>query len=428
MAIKTYNDQNFVAIANAIRSKSKNPTTYKPSEMAAAISAIESGFELLPQDTVSGAISNFPDGSDGYPVVELIANIEPKQSGSGDPAPDNVRPISGFTAMNISKKGKNFFDNALFPKTITENNYYAQFQSNLGIDNPLYMPEIRIIQGIPYTLSFDIACSVEPFNVSIGIGDGRYLRDLTTKSNQTSGRVFVTFTLTAEIAAQYGNILSIRMPRFNNQTTFTATLSNIQVEIGSSNTDYEPYAAPEVKTISWESEAGTVYGGYLNVTTGELTVDTVKIRAYKTDFGDKISATIDYRQSLPAYSSNLAPTASGVDWSLARTQQKCDKAKIANPNTETTYGTMIGVIYTLGIAPDNASVRISDALYQTFSSDNDYVEFSYKLTTPQTYQLDPEEVKTLLGVNNIYADTGNVSLTYRADVDLYIAKKIAEGA
>ena len=82
MAIKTYNDQNFVAIANAIRSKNGETTQYKPSEMAAAISAIETALEVLPQDTVSGAIANFPDGSNNYPVVELIADIDYKQEGS----------------------------------------------------------------------------------------------------------------------------------------------------------------------------------------------------------------------------------------------------------------------------------------------------------------------------------------------------------
>ena len=56
------------------------------------------------------------------------------------------------------------------------------------------------------------------------------------------------------------------------------------------------------------------------------------------------------------------------------------------------------------------------------------IQFAIAIATPEVYNLDPEEVKTLLGVNNIYADTGDVEVTYRADIDLYIAKKIAEGA
>ena len=38
----------------------------------------------------------------------------------------------------------------------------------------------------------------------------------------------------------------------------------------------------------------------------------------------------------------------------------------------------------------------------------------YELATPQTYQLEPNEIYTLDGVNNVYVDTGNVTVTYIA--------------
>jgi hypothetical protein len=44
---------------------------------------------------------------------------------------------------------------------------------------------------------------------------------------------------------------------------------------------------------------------------------------------------------------------------------------------------------------------------------------------PQTYQLTPQEVKTLLGYNNI-SSTGTVDVIYHADTKLYIDKRIAE--
>ena len=40
------------------------------------------------------------------------------------------------------------------------------------------------------------------------------------------------------------------------------------------------------------------------------------------------------------------------------------------------------------------------------------------LATPQVYQLEPQEIRTLLGTNNIWADCGNVSVEYRADPTL----------
>lgn len=305
MAIKTYNDQNFVAIANAIRSKSKNPTTYKPSEMAAAISAIESGFELLPQDTVSGAIANFPDGSNNYPVVELVANIDYKQEGS--------------TECNISKQGKNLFDknNANIVTGYIGTSAFSEGNANA---KTIYIP---ITPGVTYTVSktagqrFQIATSnVIPTNGAT----------YTSRQSQSGSTTSLTITAGSNDTYLWAWIFLAG----TDTGTLEDMVNSVQIEVGSTATAYEPYSAPEVKTISWESEAGTVYGGTLNVTTGELT--------------------------------------------------------------------------------------------STLDSSGD------PLPTPEVYQLEPEEVKTLLGVNNIYADTGNVSVTYRADIDLYIAKKIAEGA
>jgi hypothetical protein len=39
------------------------------------------------------------------------------------------------------------------------------------------------------------------------------------------------------------------------------------------------------------------------------------------------------------------------------------------------------------------------------------IQFVYDLATPQTYQLTPQEVTTLIGENTVWADTGDVSVT-----------------
>lgn len=51
--------------------------------------------------------------------------------------------------------------------------------------------------------------------------------------------------------------------------------------------------------------------------------------------------------------------------------------------------------------------------------------FVYPLATPHTYQLTPEEVKTILGQNNIFTDCGDVTVQYRADTKLYIDKVVS---
>ena len=48
----------------------------------------------------------------------------------------------------------------------------------------------------------------------------------------------------------------------------------------------------------------------------------------------------------------------------------------------------------------------------------------YELATPQTIQLTPQGVYALLGQNNVWADSGAVEVVYKADVGLYIDKKL----
>ena len=52
-------------------------------------------------------------------------------------------------------------------------------------------------------------------------------------------------------------------------------------------------------------------------------------------------------------------------------------------------------------------------------------QLCYELATPQTYQLDPQTIDLLLGQNNVWTDCGSVEVTYKADVGLYIDKKLS---
>lgn len=86
MSLVTIDDSYLTAIGNAIRAKNGATTTYKPSEMAAAISAIESGDSGLLlsaywNDTLTGAISDdtiikIPyNAFDPYPNVGIKREI-----------------------------------------------------------------------------------------------------------------------------------------------------------------------------------------------------------------------------------------------------------------------------------------------------------------------------------------------------------------
>lgn len=56
-------------------------------------------------DTASGAIASFTPDATVPNLLNVSVNIEPVQAGSGDPSPDNVRPISGWDSVDIMRSG-----------------------------------------------------------------------------------------------------------------------------------------------------------------------------------------------------------------------------------------------------------------------------------------------------------------------------------
>ena len=214
-----------------------------------------------------GAVASFADGTD-LPLKSLLVNIEPVQSGSGDPSPSNISPISGWSAVTIK-----------------------------------------------------------------------------------------------------------------NGSTTSATIS-----LGC-----------------------TVYGGMLNVPTGELVV-THRIRHITSSASFSTSTNAVYMSCLDLVkSSNYVP------------KIICDKLTTATKNS----GSM-GVYTVTGYNDPNNTYPTQNWLYfrvaQTMSvtvmknwlDEVGGIDVAYELATPITYQLDPQTVRSLVGQNNIFADTGNTSLDYWA--------------
>ena len=70
-------------------------------EVSELKSAIDGKAPCIFRDA-SGDIVSFEDGANGMPLKSCVVSIDPVQTGSGDPAPDNVRPISGWTGCTVT--------------------------------------------------------------------------------------------------------------------------------------------------------------------------------------------------------------------------------------------------------------------------------------------------------------------------------------
>ena len=176
--------------------------------------------------------------------------------------------------------------------------------------------------------------------------------------------------------------------------------------------------------ISWQTEAGTVYGGTLDVTTGVLTVNKVALTFNGSEDWASTTANGHTRQRVNSVLIGIKQITGG--WQTPNLISDIYPTKTPNA----TYAGTVGITN----QQNSADLYIMDNRYDYVGSTSDYktwlstnnLKVVYELATLQTYQLTPTEVATLLGDNTIWADTGDTEVEYRANTKLYIQKKIAE--
>lgn len=246
----------------------------------------------------------------------------------------NICPISGRTEVVTQRTGKNLFDKA---KAVLYSN--APRLIKYGVDN--------YADTLP---NGDCVLDVGTYSLSIS-GDGTENAASLSVFDSVGNRIkivynnkIISFT-TTEAGAYY---LAI-----NFSDTVSWESYNIQLELGSTATDYEPYDGETYTTTLGR----TVYGGEVEIVGGSLTDKMGYIASYN---GETI----------------------GEPWISDRDE------------------------YVAGTTPSIGA------------------EVVYTLATPQTYQLTPTEIALLEGTNNVWVSTGEVEVTYKADVGLYIDKKL----
>lgn len=169
-----------------------------------------------------------------------------------------------------------------------------------------------------------------------------------------------------------------------------------------------PPVTSDTYTVSW-SEHGTVYGGELNVTTGVL---SVTYKAVTFDGSD--DETWGNYSNYNGYYINISDMKQGT-----RQDGLCNILTLSKGTAQgQTNAFWVGAgntrIYVIGVYD---SMGATVEAFRSFLSNTNMV-IVYPLATPDTYNLTPTQINTLLGDNGIYCDTGDTSVTYRADISL----------
>ena len=372
--------------------------------------------------TVSGNIVTITDGGDNIPVKELVVGIEPVQSGTGDPSPENIRPISGWTGTNIQRTGKNLLNPANWNATrvtVDANGVYTFNISGYNADlysgrNGSQLIPTDVIPNLPY-----LQPGTYIWSYKYGSGsDINTIRDV--KLDGTYSVISSTFVTDGDYRYKIFTIdkpTRISLARGSNINP--SVFSEPQLELGSQRTAYEPYQPIQQVTVQFpatlQNPEGAYYGGNVNLSTGILTIDRIKKKVGNYAWSKNTGTHIFY--------SNIDRTIK-PQTSIICSQYKSVSWEVEEEN-------MPDLSIKLGTAESNQQqICIRDDRYSnasTFKSDMSDAEFVYYLNEPTIMHLHPQQISTLLGFNIVFADSGDIlELIYRADMKTYVDEQVAE--
>ena len=211
-------------------------------------------------ETKSGSIVSF-EGDETTAIKSLTAQIVPKQSGSGDPSPSNVRPISGWDAVNVNKTGKNLLNHILTTRTVNGTTFTVNADKSITISGT---PTARVRVSISSGIVAD--GNVAKYFSTGGMPSGTRIYCREVQNGSTS---YPTISPNANMPV--GAVFDSLAIEVNTSFDGTAFTIYPMVEVGTSATTYEPYQG----TTYPISLGQTVYGGTLEVMSGKLTITKV---------------------------------------------------------------------------------------------------------------------------------------------------------
>lgn len=378
---------------------------------------IKTNLEAYPTDTAVGSVASFSDGADA-PVKSIVVGIEPVQSGTGDPSPENIRRISGWTGANITTCGKNVLMNTAMAHTSNSVTYDVNADGTItangtatggngrcdiiNINNPskslLDAFSGKKLSGCPEGGAYNtylIHLIIDGTLICRDTGSGVQIPDLSQYYG--AGNLYIDASVRTNYVAE--NL--VFKPMISEDASYGA---------------YEPYSGESI-AVAFPDEAGTVYGGTLDATNGVLTVDKVALNLGNINW-----------YSLQVAGENLFQIRSSVFPESAEGEPSkawCEAFKVMPYGVNVSYQTYNNVLW----PHINGSVLVRCENYTDVDLFKEAMNGVYLIAptkTPQTFQLTPTEVKSMFGINNIYADCGNISVEYRADTTTYINRKIAE--
>ena len=208
-------------------------------------------------------------------------------------------------------------------------------------------------------------------------------------------------------------------------TTHRNNIETVQIEVSQSPSAYESF----VENQYTATLPDTCYGGYVDLVSGMLTIThklytftgqestgSINWKGYLVQVPDSKSANNSYVVTMCSHTNNRI-TGSGF-WSTA--SEGNDIAIAGSQGGQLRFRNR-------NICADPSDPKLAE--YQTYLqaqyAAGTPVQAVYLLETPETYQLTPQMLKTLRGVNNIWSNDGDIEVTYPLNEtkDIIVTKK-----
>ena len=310
--------------------------------------------------------------STGGKLESCIVAFNPVQSGSGDPSPSNVRPITGHSSVEVNIYGENFFANLTKDTSKGyKDDYYLTYDGTENSSGGLYISEY-----------LEVKANTEYYVGGLA-GNSPALCFYTENKQYISGDKYSnrsSITLTTPSNAKYMRLSVMK----SNEDLYTVRYSKsceVTVNLG-----------------------GTYYGGTLDVVSGKLTVD----KGYLTE--NDLSSI------------NSGVSTGGLHWTdyiisaISNPEVKCNKIKTVLSTQG--WSSTTPCIQEGAISASQYSVRIycTESTLADFKTTYSGLQIVYNLPSPQVIQLTPQQINTLIGENNIDVPMTGQSLdelTYR---------------
>lgn len=339
-----------------------------------ALATLNGGGASIIERTASGNPLTF--GTDLVrPLRSLLIHFTPIQQGSGDPSPENVRPIIGWNGLNVWN-GKNLLDEENVPAANRYIKYVsptsAQWMSSK--DSRSYKWEAE--PNTTYTIHA-MNSNITVFRVC-ALENGE-LSEESTNAYQWNGTGERVCTITTSATEHY-LIIQINKSIAIDKKGYVFVAKGTAEENPITDTDIV-FPSP-------------VYGGTLDVVSGVLTVTH--------ELWTKHTATMDYSVNYPGWKEAGIKSLVGAGLNETFRDQKLNVGSLFTVNT-----TGINDVLFL---PKEYGYGLSQEEWIALAID---VQIAVPLATPQEITLTPEQITAIKGNNTIWSDAnGEMTAVY----------------